>query len=547
MLGSGWAGPAVGQQSGMRPPPWWPHALVLLAVLGVVAAASATAPIIVADGGSSCTLPVATLEAFQLAIDEGADFLAITVTSTKDGELVVRPALTLGSNTNIGDLREFNSYRRSVALGGGRKSFGYFASDLTLEQIKSLYAKQSFAERDQSVNNKYRVPTLQEALDLVVKANANGKDVGVFVQMLDPVYHMNAGLAGYTQVLAVLLSSGFNETFSSRVRIQAYDSKVLREVADQMQSLGLTDHKSALVWMIHCSQTRVTEAELRDFAQYGGAIAPEKELLESLVYAEECGKLISPPCWKTGRYCTGRLKVSPQQGVPPPVSPLLQRTRAAGLKVYPHTFRNEGRFMAVNFASDMQAELEYFAGADGIGVDGLYTDCTRTTSEWLQLMTAEATLASSTGSAATQATAAVSASASEAAAAVTAAASKAASSVKAASVKTWAFGIVAGGALLALLLVGLLALRSHRRRANQYKAWKEAGLSQALDADLPVSTGAVWGLQKNTWSSSQVSDDDVAAATPAQVSRASSGVSKDSRKLKTYSGMLDSYAQSSRR
>ena len=35
----------------------------------------------------------------------------------------------------------------------------------------------------------------------------------------------------------------------------------------------------------------------------------------------------------------------------------------------------------------------------------------------------------------------------------------------------------------------------------RYKAWKEAGLSQALDADLPVSTGAVWGLQKNTWSS----------------------------------------------
>lgn len=42
------------------------------------------------------------------------------------------------------------------ALGGGRKSFGYFASDLTLKQIKSLNAKQSFAERDQSVNKKYR-------------------------------------------------------------------------------------------------------------------------------------------------------------------------------------------------------------------------------------------------------------------------------------------------------------------------------------------------------------------------------------------------------
>ena len=48
----------------------------------------------------------------------------------------------------------------------------------------------------------------------------------------------------------------------------------------------------------------------------------------------------------------------------------------------------QGRFMAVNFASDLQAELDYFAGPKGMGVDGMYTDCTRTTSEWLQLMCA---------------------------------------------------------------------------------------------------------------------------------------------------------------
>lgn len=52
--------------------------------------------------------------------------------------------------------------------------------------------------------------------------------------------------------------------------------QVLREVADQMQSLGLSEYRSTLVWMIHCSQKRVTEAQLRDFAAYGGAIAPEK-------------------------------------------------------------------------------------------------------------------------------------------------------------------------------------------------------------------------------------------------------------------------------
>lgn len=162
----------------------------------------------------------------------------------------------------------------------------------------------------------------------------------------------------------------------------------------------------------------------------------------------------------------------------------------------------------------------------------------------------------------------------------------------------------------------MLNLQNVMRR--RYKAWKEAGLSQALDADLPVSTGAVWGLQKNTWSSqcvpffaflriygaSSVTKSSVpmqemtrtlqscpsqslcwlvhnstvvfgstislhcmaaaelysqpcpvacrrtSEAEEPQASRTSSIASKDSAgrpKLKTYSGMLDSYAQSSRR
>ena len=51
---------------------------------------------------------------------------------------------------------------------------------------------------------------------------------------------------------------------------------MLREVADQMQSLGLEQYRASLVWMLHCAQTRVTEAQLREFSQFGGAVAPEK-------------------------------------------------------------------------------------------------------------------------------------------------------------------------------------------------------------------------------------------------------------------------------
>ncbi len=42
----------------------------------------------------------------------------------------------------------------------------------------------------------------------------------------------------------------------------------------------------------------------------------------------------------------------------------------------------QGRYMAVDFVADLQQELDYFAGPFGMGVDGFYIDCTRTSAEW---------------------------------------------------------------------------------------------------------------------------------------------------------------------
>ena len=51
-----------------------------------------------------------------------------------------------------------------------------------------------------------------------------------------------------------------------------------------------------------------------------------------------------------------------------------------GIKRESHSL--QGRYMAVDFAADLQQELDYFAGPFGMGVDGFYIDCTRTSAEW---------------------------------------------------------------------------------------------------------------------------------------------------------------------
>jgi hypothetical protein len=45
----------------------------------------------------------------------------------------------------------------------------------------------------------------------------------------------------------------------------------------------------------------------------------------------------------------------------------------------------QAQYMAVDFAADMQQELDYFAlpPPTGMGVDGIFSDCPRTTREWI--------------------------------------------------------------------------------------------------------------------------------------------------------------------
>ena len=50
--------------------------------------------------------------------------------------------------------------------------------------------------------------------------------------------------------------------------------------------------------------------------------------------------------------------------------------------------------MAVDFAADMQQELDYFAAAPptGMAVDGIFSDCPRTTREWINSQCASGSL-----------------------------------------------------------------------------------------------------------------------------------------------------------
>src|SRR5919108_765727 len=65
-------------------------------------------PIVIAHRGASGYRPEHTLAAYELAIEQGADFVEPDLVSTKDGVLVARHENEISGTTNVAEHPEFS-------------------------------------------------------------------------------------------------------------------------------------------------------------------------------------------------------------------------------------------------------------------------------------------------------------------------------------------------------------------------------------------------------------------------------------------------------
>ncbi|WP_421789366.1 glycerophosphodiester phosphodiesterase family protein [Hyphobacterium sp.] len=129
---------------------------------------SGGAPLVIAHRGASGDLPEHTLEAYALAIEQGADVIEPDLVVTADGVLVVRHDPFLSASTNVAEVEEFANRRREV---NGRSDWWVF--DFTAEELGRLRATQPQPNRDQSFNGQYRIPTFEEFLTFIDEAEAD--------------------------------------------------------------------------------------------------------------------------------------------------------------------------------------------------------------------------------------------------------------------------------------------------------------------------------------------------------------------------------------
>ncbi|HEY9296024.1 MAG TPA: glycerophosphodiester phosphodiesterase family protein, partial [Phormidium sp.] len=145
-------------------------------------------PIIIAHRGASGFRQEHTLESYELAINLGADYIEPDLVSTKDGILIARHENEISSTTNVAEYPEFAN-RKATKLIDGKLITGWFTEDFTLEEIKTLKAKERLPFREQSFNGKFSIPTFQEIIDLVkVKSGEIGRSLGIYPETKHPSY-----------------------------------------------------------------------------------------------------------------------------------------------------------------------------------------------------------------------------------------------------------------------------------------------------------------------------------------------------------------------
>jgi len=340
--------------------------------------------IVVAHRGASGYLPEHTLEAYKMAIDMGADYIEPDLVVTKDGVLIARHEPMLSGTTDVANRSEFAS-RKTTRKVDGVDTTDWFASDFTLAEIKQLRAKQAMADRDQSKNGQFLVPTLQEVIDLAKKEGAaRGKVVGIAPETKHSTFHAALGLPMEDRLVSVLKEAGWTDA-SAPVVIQSFEVANLKYLNTRIdvklaQLLDAEDvDKDGNIVL------NAPYAQPYDFVVVGDK-RTYKDLLtrEGLAEVKSYADILAP--WKPYILPTKQVdqnndgkaddlngdgKADEQDRVLAEPSNVVKDAHAAGLQVFTWTFRNEPKRLASTFKGDPAAEYKAFYA---LGVDGLFSD-----------------------------------------------------------------------------------------------------------------------------------------------------------------------------
>ena len=281
--------------------------IVAAAILGlaVLVFAQSGKKILVAHRGASAYAPEHTIEAYRLAIEQGADFIEQDLQITKDGVLVCLHDLTLERTTNVEEVFPVR-FRVDVSEDqspGGASAIAptkhWYVSDFTLGEIKRLDAGSWFNAKFKGA----RVPTFQEAIDLI-----RGK-AGLYPETKAPEVYGKRGFDMEKLVIEILKKNRLEAVGAdpkTPVIIQSFSAESLRKMRSDLKT------KAPLTFLIGADpQNRWLSVDgLKRVKEFADGIGPAKVLIERnpdiTRWAHDAGLSVTPYTFRSAS--TGRFK-----------------------------------------------------------------------------------------------------------------------------------------------------------------------------------------------------------------------------------------------
>lgn len=313
--------------------------------------ASLSAPIVIGHRGASGERPEHTLASYELAIDEGADFIEPDLVLTKDKVFVARHENDITGTTDVAGRPEFAARKTTKTIDGIAHT-GWFTEDFTLAELKTLRAKERLPQlrpANAKYDGQFAIPTLAEVIALAKKRSKElGRTIGIYPETKHPSYFASIGLPMERHLVAELRAAGWDSA-AAPVFIQSFEVNNLKllhtltgiRLIQLMDGTGGPADGATLSYM-----SMITPAGLKAVAAYAWGIGPNKDMVDK------------------------------GEGSP---TTLVADAHKAGLRVHVWTFRAENFFLSAslkvgadpiahgNVAEAMRRQL-------ATGIDGFFTD-----------------------------------------------------------------------------------------------------------------------------------------------------------------------------
>lgn len=307
--------------------------------------------LIIAHRGASGERPEHTLAAYELAIDQGADYIEMDLVATRDGVLVARHENEISDTTDVGQRPEFAA-RLTTRVIDGEELTGWFTEDFTLAELRTLRARErlpEFRPQNARFDGLWQVPTMAEIIALVrAKEAETGRTIGLYPEIKHPAYFASIGYDLAAMLVEQLYAAGYAGE-EAPVFIQSF------EIAPLVRLNGMTELR--LVQLVAAEGGPADDPAL----SYAEMVTPE-ELARIAEYADGIGADL-------------RLLLAPDSHA----LPLVAQAHAAGLLVHGWTVRKENAFLPAPLQTtpdpsergDVEALIGLLLRAD---VDGIFSD-----------------------------------------------------------------------------------------------------------------------------------------------------------------------------